>query len=129
MKKYLMQKTLEAKPMLQFEAEARLGREVNNTNGNPLGFLICDTDTLQWDWIPEEQFHYKPCETIEENTFIFKNEIDKWQTFFHQYSKNKKGISQSERMQVYQINKHLRAIDTAVCKILNENIINNTQNL
>lgn len=124
-----MQKTLEVKPMLQYEAEARLGKEIDNPNGNPLGFLICDTETLQWDWIPEERFNYKPCETIEDNTFIFQSEIDKWQTFFRQYSKNKKGISQSERMQVYQINKHLKAIDNAVCKILNENIINNTQNL
>ncbi len=123
-----MQKMLEAQPMLQFEAEARLGREVENTNGNPMGFLICDTETLQWNWIPEELFHCKPCETINEHTFIFQSEIDKWQTFFRQYSKNKKGISQSERMQVYQINKHLKALNNAVCKILNENIIN-TSNL
>lgn len=124
-----MQKTLEAEPMLQYEAEARLGREVSNTTNDAMGFLVCDMETLQWDWIPESQFRGKPCDTPLENTFIFQNAIDKWRTFFHQYPKNQKDISQYERLQIYQINKHLKAIDAAVCKILNLNIINNTTEL
>lgn len=124
-----MQKTLEAEPMLQYEAEARLGREINNTTNDAMGFLVCDLETLQWDWIPEAHFQGKPCDTTLENTFIFQNMIDKWKTFFHQYPKNKKDISQYERLQVYQINKHLKALDMAVSKILNLNIINNATEL
>lgn len=124
-----MQKMLEAEPMLQYEAEARLGREVNNTTKDTMGFLVCDIETLQWNWIPESKFNGKPCDTPIENAFLFQNTIDKWQTFFHQYPKNKKGMSQSERLQIYQINKHLKAIDAAICKILNLNIINNTTDL
>lgn len=129
MKKYLVQKMLEVEPMLQYEAEARLGREVTNTTHDAMGFLTCDLNTLQWDWIPESQFQGKPCDTLLENTFIFQDMIDKWQTFFHQYPKNNKNISQSERLQIYQINKHLKAIDATICKILNLNIINNATEL
>lgn len=116
-------------PMLQYEAEARLGREVNNTSKNATGYLVCDTDTLKWDWIAEQAFKGKPCDTITENTFIFHDEINKWQAFFHKYPKEKDGISQSERLQVYQINRHLKALNAAVQKILNINILNDTQNL
>lgn len=129
MKKYLVQKTLEAEVMLQYEAEARLGREVNNTTNDAMGLLVCDLETLQWDWVPESQFRGKPCDTPLENIFIFQSLIDKWKTFFHQYPKNKKGMSQHERLQVYQINKHLKALDAAICKILNLNIINNATEL
>lgn len=129
MRKYLVQKTLEAEPMLQYEAEARLGREIDNTTSDPMGFLVCDLETLQWDWIPESKFQGKPCDTPLENVFLFQNAIDKWKTFFHQYPKNKKDMSQYERLQVYQINKHLKALDAATCKILNQNIINNTKEL
>lgn len=129
MKKYLVQKTLEAMPMLQCEAEARLGREVVNKSKSDAGYLICDTNTLQWDWVAEQSFNGQPCDTITENTYIFHNEINKWETFFHKYSKEKEGVSQEERRQVYQINRHLKALDAAIRKILNINIINDTQNL
>lgn len=129
MKKYLMQKTLEAEEMLQFEAEARLGREINNQSKESMGFLTCDTKTLKWDWIPESAFDGKPCDTPSENVFLFKDFINKWQLFFRKYPKIKEHISQDERLQVYQINRHLKAIDTAMSKILNINIINNTTEL
>ena len=129
MKKYLVKKTLEADPMLQYEAEARLGREIDNTTSDAMGFLVCDLETLKWDWVPESQFKGKPCDSPLENMFLFQNAIDKWKAFFHQYPKNKKGIPQCERLQVYQINKHLKAINAAACKILNLNIINNTKEL
>ena len=124
-----MQKTLEAEPMLQYEAEARLGREIDNPTNDAMGFLVCDLETLKWDWVPENHFQGRPCDTPLENTFIFQNMVDKWKTFFRQYPKNKKDISQYERLQVYQINKHLKALDAAVCKILNLNIINNATEL
>lgn len=129
MKKYLVQKTLEAEEMLQFEAEARLGREIDNPSKEYMGFLTCDTATLKWDWIPESQFDGKPCDTPLENVFLFQDFISKWQTFFRKYPKVKERISQDERLQVYQINRHLKAIDTAMQKILNLNIINNTTEL
>lgn len=66
MKKYLVQKTLEAEPMLQYEAEARLGREINNQTKDSAGFLVCDMETLKWDWIAESMFNGKPCDTIPE---------------------------------------------------------------
>lgn len=128
MKKYLVQKTLEAEPMLQYEAEARLGREINNQTKDSAGFLVCDMKTLKWDWIAESMFNGKPCDTISENTYIFQNELNKWRTFFYKYTKEKEHITQAERLQVYQINKHLKALSVAINKIMNINILN-TQNL
>lgn len=128
MKKYLVQKTLEAEPMLQYEAEARLGREINNQTKDSAGFLVCDMETLKWDWIAESMFNGKPCDTISENTYIFQNELNKWRTFFYKYTKEKEHITQAERLQVYQINKHLKALSVAINKIMNINILN-TQNL
>lgn len=119
-----MQKTLEAEPMLQCEAEAKLGREIVNTSKDDMGFLTCDMETLQWDWVPEASFKGKPCETAMENVFLFQNAISNWATFFRQYTKANKGMSQEERLQVYQINKHLKAIKVVADKILNINIIN-----
>lgn len=119
-----MQKTLEAEPMLQCEAEAKLGREIANTSKDDMGFLTCDMETLQWDWVPETSFRGKPCETAMENVFLFQGAINDWATFFRQYTKANRGMSQEERLQVYQINKHLKAIKTIADKILNINIIN-----
>lgn len=124
-----MQKTLEVEPMFQYEAEARLGREINNPSNDAEGFLVCDTETLQWDWMPESLFRGKPCNTATENIFIFRDDINKWKNFFHQYPKENKSISQDERLQIYQINKHLKNIDIALRKILNLNIINNPSDL
>lgn len=126
MKKYLVQKTFEVEPMLQYEAEARLGHEINNPSKEYMGVLTCDTETLKWDWVPETHFRGKPCETPLDNAFLFRDFITQWQTFFRKYPKIKEHLSQNERLQVYQINRHLKAIDTAIQKILNLNIINNT---
>lgn len=119
-----MRKTLEAKPMFQYEAEARLGREVSNTSKSNMGFYVCDTGTSQYNWIQEDSFNAKPCETLTENVFIFKDDINKWMTFFRQYTKNKKEITRYEQTQVYLINKYLKGIDAAINKILNTNILN-----
>lgn len=119
-----MQKTLEAEPMLQYEAEAKLGREIDNASDKDMGFLTCDMETLQWDWVPEASFKGKPCETAMENVFLFQTAINDWTTFFRQYTKNNRGMPQEERLQVYQINRHLKAIKAATDKILNINIIN-----
>lgn len=124
MKKYLVQKTLEAEPMLQYEAEARLGREIDNRTKDSAGFLVCDMQTLKWDWIADSMFNGKPCETMTENTFIFQNELSKWKTFFGKYTKEKEGITQTERLHVYQINRHLKALSAITNKILNINILN-----
>jgi hypothetical protein len=129
MKKYLVQKTLEAEEMLQYEAEARLGREINNQTKECMGFLTCNIETLEWDWEPETTFRGKPCDTPLENAFLFQDFVSKWQTFFRKYPKIKENISQDERLQVYQINRHLKAINVAIQKILNCSIINNTTEL
>lgn len=123
MKKYLIQKEIEAEPMLQFEAEARLGREIDNKSQEDMGFLTCNMQTLQFDWIRESLFEGKAFDTPNERMFYLYNKLSEWQTFFRQYTKTNTKISQDERLQVYLINRHIKAMLVSLCKILNINTL------
>lgn len=123
MKKYLIQKEIEAEPMLQFEAEARLGREIDNKSQEDMGFLTCNMQTLQFDWVRESLFEGKAFDTPNERMFYLYNKLSEWQTFFRQYTKVNTKISQDERLQVYLINRHIKAMLVSLCKILNINTL------
>lgn len=122
MKKYLIQKTIEAEPMLKTAAEARLGHEIDTSKDN-LGYLTCDMETLQWSWIPESQFEGKPCETPLEKLEILRKQIASWKNFFATYNKNKSNITPQERNWVYQTNRHVDFFLDTINKIININQI------
>ena len=127
MKKYLIQKEIEAEAMFQFEAEARMGQEIDNDTQEDNGFLTCDMQTLQFDWVRESKFEGRPFDTPTEKMFYLHDKLPIWQAFFRQYTKANKRISQDERLQVYLINRHLKAIDMALNKILNINTLSNIE--
>lgn len=122
MKKYLIQKEIEAEPMLQFEAEARMGREIDNNSKEDMGFLVCDMQTLQFNWVQESKFEGKPFDSTHEQMLHLYNKLTWWQTFFRQYTKRTK-MSQDERLQTYLINRHIKAMITSLGKILNINTL------
>lgn len=125
MKKYIIEQTVEAEPMFQYEAEARMGREINNKSKEDNGFLTCNMKTLQFDWVNESNFKGKPFDSdVEKMAYIYQK-LNEWQTFFRQYTKVNKKISQDERLQIYHINRHFKALNVALNKILNINILNN----
>lgn len=123
MKKYLIQKTIEAEPMFQYEAEARLGREIDNNTKEDAGFLTCNMDNLQFDWVPESKFEGRAFDAPDERMFYLYDKLAEWQTFFRNYTKSKARISQDERLQIYLINRHLKAVSTALGKVLNINTL------
>lgn len=126
MKKYLIETTLEAEPMYQYEAEAKMGREISNPYKEDLGYLICDMETLKFDWIKESDFKGKRFDTLEEKMLVLYNRLTQWETFFKDYTKKQKKITSDERQQVYRINRHIKALSLALTKILNINILKNT---
>lgn len=126
MKKYLIHKTIEAEPMLQFEAEARMGREIDNNSKEDMGFLTCDMQTLQFDWVQESKFEGRAFDSPNERMFYLYDKLTEWQTFFRQYTKVNANMSQDERLQVYLINRHIKAMITSLCKILNINTLKET---
>lgn len=123
MKKYLIQKEIEAEPMLQFEAEARMGREIDNDSNEDVGFLTCDMLTLQFDWVQGSKFEGKPFDSAHEKMLHLYNKLTWWQTFFRQYTKVNNKLSQDERAQAYLINRHIKAMIASLCKILNINTL------
>lgn len=123
MKKYLIQKEIEAEPMLQYEAEARMGREVNNDSKEDMGFLTCDMQTLQFDWVHESKFEGKPFDSTYEQMLHLYSRLTWWQTFFRQYTKSNTKMSHDERLQTYLINRHIKAMITSLNKILNINTL------
>lgn len=126
MKKYLIQKEIEAEPMLQFEAEARLGREIDNKSQENMGFLTCNMQTLQFDWVRESLFEGRAFDTPNERMFYLYSKLSEWQIFFRQYTKVNSKMSQDERLQVYLINRHIKALLASLCKILNINTLKET---
>lgn len=127
MKKYLIQKEIEAEPMLQFEAEARLGREIDNKSKEDMGFLTCNMQTLQFDWVKESLFEGRAFDSPTERMFYLYEKLTEWQTFFRQYTKINPKMSQDERLQVYLVNRHIKALITSLCKILNINTLKTTE--
>lgn len=127
MKKYLIHKTVEAEPMLQFEAEARLGREIDNTTKEDAGFLTCNMDNLQFDWVPESEFGGRAFDSLDEQMFYLHEKLSEWHTFFTSYTKNKPSATKDEKLQVYLINRHIKAMSTALGKILNINSLKKTK--
>lgn len=118
MKKYILQQTIEAKPMVKSEAESKLGHDITNGNSEERGFLTCDMDNLQFGWVTESQFNGKPFDTPHEQMYYLHNKLEEWQTFFRSYTKENK-MSQDERLQVYLINRHLKSLVSSLSKILN----------
>lgn len=125
MKKYLIEKTFEAEPMVKYEAEARLGKEVGDDTKEDKGFLTCDMKTLQFNWIPESKFEGKVIDSLNDEMLYIYDKLSKWQTFFRNYTKEKVKMSQDERLQIYLINRHLKAVNTSLNKILNINHLEN----
>lgn len=123
MQKYLIQKTIEAEPMLRTEAEARLGREIDAPIRETVGYLSCDMDKLKWDWVPQNNFEGKPFNTPLEQLMVFSSQLEYWQRFFSAYNKNKTNISQQERLQIYKINRHMEFFADAIKKVININQI------
>lgn len=123
MKKYLIQKEIEAEPMLQFEAEARMGREIDNGSNEDMGYLTCDMQTLQFNWVQESKFEGKPFDSSYEQMLYLYNKLAWWQTFFRQYTKSNTKVSHDERLQTYLINRHIKAMITSLGKILNINTL------
>ena len=121
MKKYIIQKTIEAEPMLRYEAEARLGREIDSNQDD--GFLVCDMAKLKFDWVSEANFHARPFDSETERMFFLHGKIDEWQKFLSKYAKENHQISQAERTQICLIGRHMRAIRTSLTKILNINAL------
>lgn len=123
MKKYLMLKTVEAEPMLQSEAEAKLGREVGHDK-NALGYLICDTKTLQWDWLSEFRFDGLLFETDIDKLQVLLRKTDEWRLFIIKFLKNNQRLTPDQRRTLYQANRHLKGVNDALSKFLSSNIIN-----
>lgn len=123
MKKYLIQQTIEAEPMYQYEAEARMGREIDNNSREDYGYLTCDPATLQFDWVKESDFKGKLFDSPLDRMYCLHNMLSEWEMFFREHTKNNRRISQDERLQVYLINRHLKALDRALSKILNINAL------
>lgn len=126
MKKYLIQKTLEAEPMLKTEAEARLGHEIEVPKNDNVGYLYCDMSTLKWVWIPESRFDGKPFNSILEQLMVFDSQLKYWQNFFLTYSKEKGNVAIPERQQIYRINRHLKLFVDAIQKVININQLQKT---
>lgn len=126
MKKYLIERTLEAEPMYQYEAEAKMGREIDNPYKEDLGYLVCDMETLKFDWIKESQFKGRAFDTLEEKMYVLYDRLKHWETFFKEYTKKQKSITSDERQQVYRMNRHIKALNLALTKILNINTLKRT---
>lgn len=124
MKKYLVSKLVEAEPMLKSEAEAKLGYEINNPTDSDEGYLMCDSNTLKWHWIPRSLFDVQKCDTPIERIMLLHEKMDICQKFFKGYNKVKRDCSPEERQQVYLINRHIKPLQAAITKILNFNFIN-----
>lgn len=126
MKKYLIQKTIEAEPMLRAAAEARLGYEIDGSIHDNVGYLSCDMEKLKWDWIPESKFDGKPFNTPLEQLMAFGSQLEYWQNYFLTYNKNKTNLTPQERQQIYKINRHMEFFADAVKKVININQIQTT---
>lgn len=126
MKKYVIQKTIEAEPMFKYEAEARLGRELGGKVKDAMGFLVCDMNGLKWDWVPEEKFGGVPCDTPQEQLMLFLKQLRQWISFFEKYTKIKISVDKQERLWVYNVIKHLKLLNTTLMKLLNKNYIDTT---
>lgn len=123
MKKYLIQKTIEAEPMLKAAAEARLGREIDSERKDNMGYLTCDMETLQWTWVPESKFEGKPCDTPLEKLEALQGQMASWKNFFATYNKNKPNMTLQERNWIYQANRHVDFFMETISKIININQI------
>lgn len=113
--------------MLQSEAEARLGREIDNSSNEDVGFLTCNMQTLQFDWVRESLFDGKAFDSPSERMLYLYGKLTEWQAFFRQYTKTATGVSQDERLQVYLINRHIKAVIASLCRILNINFLKTTK--
>lgn len=118
MKRYILQKTIEAEPMVKAEAEAKMCKEISSGTSEENGFLTCDMEKLQFGWLAESQFNGKPFDTPHEQMYFLHSKLEEWQTFFRNYTKENK-VSQDERLQVYLINRHLKSLVSSLDKILN----------
>lgn len=122
MKKFIIQQVLEAEPMPRKTAEERMKREIDSTEDS--GFLTCDLTSLQFDWIGKPDFKGRPFDSPIERMFFLHDRLPEWIAFFRQHTKNNAKMSQDERLQVYLINRHLKALDQALNKILNIHTLN-----
>lgn len=123
MKKYLIQKIVEAEPMLKMEAEARLGREVNGNKKDSLGYLVCGMTDLKWDWVSQRKFHGIAFNTPNDKMIVWLKQLEEWQKFFKDYSKKKERTSNMERIRIYQTNRHIKSLIESVKAIININLI------
>ena len=123
MKKFLVQKTIEAEPMLKHEAETKLGKEIGGNKKDSLGFLTCDMNSLQWEWTPQNKFDGVPFDTQMEQLAAFMNQLKYWETFFKKYNKAKINLTKSEQLRVYKANRHIKSLLTTVKEIININLI------
>lgn len=121
MKKYIIQKTIEAEPMFKYEAEARLGHELSGKVKDAMGYLVCDMNGLKWDWVSEEKFSGVPCNTPQEQLMLFLKQLRQWISFFEKYTKIKINVDRQERLWVYNAIKHLKLLNTTLMKLLNKN--------
>lgn len=126
MKKYLIQQTIEAEPMCRTDAEAKMGHEASCHSREDDGFLTCDMQTLKFDWVNESNFKGVVFDTPIERMFYLHDKLPEWRALFNGFTKNNPKLSNNERLQAYLINRHLKAIDVALQKILNVNVLNST---
>lgn len=122
MKKFIIQQVLEAEPMPRKTAEERMKREISSSQED--GFLTCDLTTLQFDWVGKSDFKGRPFDSAIERLFFLHDRLPEWLAFFRSRTKNNPKMSQDERVQTYLINRHLKAIDQALNKILNIDTLN-----
>lgn len=126
MKKYVIQKTIEAEPMFKHEAESKLNKKLECGTDDSVGYLVCDMEKLKWNWIQEEKFEGVPFDTPPEQLLLFLKEIRQWTTFFKKYNREKPNTDRQEQLWVYNVNKHLRLLNDVLMKILNKNYIDVT---
>lgn len=123
MKKFLVQKTMEAQPMLRAEAEARLGHEVEQTTKDDMGFLVCDMEKLEWSWVPQKKFRGVPYDSTLDKLMLCLDQIKQWQEYFKTYTKEKENLTTSERTKIYQVKRHMKSLAEGVKAITNINLI------
>ena len=68
MKKYIYQRKVLAEPATQEEAEAKLGKKIENLFYGNSGYIVQDPKTKETDWMPKSVF--------EKNTVIADSPID-----------------------------------------------------
>lgn len=123
MKRYLIRKEIDVQEASQDVAEQKLGHPVINKKKSKDGYLVCDSDTLKWDWLHKQDFRATPFDSDIEKIIEYEKELSGWQRTFLMYTKNNPNISLDEKQITYNINRHLRHLSQSIKKLISINTI------